>query len=146
VVSVERIGVKKTYQIEVANTHTYVMGNGVVSKNSELRWAAEIANDVAMKTIFQKDLDIHIETAKELVSGNWKQLPQADRDKARRDAKPVNFGLLYLMTACLVLPLFSLKLPEDYFSIYCFIKRRSLWNKYLLLSYYLCAFRSGVRK
>jgi DNA polymerase I len=66
---------------------------------SELRWCAEVAKEQVMRRIFREGLDIHVETAKRLVQKPWEQLTAAEKKKARQDAKPVNFGLLYLMTA-----------------------------------------------
>lgn len=69
---------------------------------SELRWAAMIANDPAMKRVFKENRDIHTATAIAL-SGKaeaiYHKLPQKEQDKLRRNAKPVNFGLLYGMHA-----------------------------------------------
>ena len=68
---------------------------------SELRWAAEVADEKNMKRVFAKGLDLHMETAKGLIrqSGKkWEQLTKAEKKDARQKAKPVNFGLLYLMT------------------------------------------------
>lgn len=70
-------------------------------KQSELRWAADVADEKNMKRVFAQGLDIHKETAKELVARSgraWNSLSEAEKVKARYNAKPVNFGLLYLMT------------------------------------------------
>lgn len=69
---------------------------------SELRWAAMIADDPAMKKVFKENRDIHTATAIAL-SGRtetvYYKLPKKEQDVLRRNAKPVNFGLLYGMHA-----------------------------------------------
>jgi len=68
---------------------------------SELRWAAHVANDANMIKIFKtKGADIHTETGKDLSGGPsaWKEADQKERDKARFRAKAVNFGLLFGMS------------------------------------------------
>ena len=97
IVCVEDVGVRKTYQIEVENTHTYVMGNGVISKNSELRWAADVAGDPEMKRVFRAGEDIHEATGKDLVSKPWDTLTKKEIADQRRNAKAINFGLLFGM-------------------------------------------------
>lgn len=98
VVAIEPIGKLDTFQIEVENTHTYVLGNGIVSKNSELRWACHASRDPEMTRIFRNNsLDIHTETGKELAHKDWGRLSDKERAKYRRDAKPINFGLLFGM-------------------------------------------------
>jgi len=69
---------------------------------SELRWAADIANDRAMKEVFQQGKDIHTATAVALsqrTEAVYLKLPEKEQKTLRRNAKPVNFGLLYGMGA-----------------------------------------------
>ena len=66
---------------------------------AELRWAAHLSADPTMIRVFMNGEDIHTNTARGLVSKPWGQLSPDEQKKARRDAKPVNFGLLYLMSA-----------------------------------------------
>lgn len=69
---------------------------------SELRWAAHLSGDPEMIRVFNAaNEDIHTNTAKELVSKTtrWSQMTQEEIERARRNAKAVNFGLLYLMSA-----------------------------------------------
>ena len=69
---------------------------------SELRWAAHISGDPEMIRIFRSGtLDIHTETAKSLVEAlgiKWDSLSDDDKKMYRRNAKAINFGLLYLMS------------------------------------------------
>ncbi len=66
---------------------------------SELRWMSHVAQDREMQRIFRSgELDIHTETAKSLYAGDWSKLSKAEVDKERRNAKAVNFGLLYGMS------------------------------------------------
>ena len=70
----------------------------VDESQSELRWMADVANDPTMIQIFRNEsLDIHTETAKSLYAGDWSKLTADDIDKQRRNAKTVNFGLIYGM-------------------------------------------------
>ena len=67
---------------------------------SELRWAAMLADERAMMRVFQRGEDIHTNTAKGLVANTgkvWAELAQKEIEKYRRNAKPMNFGLLYGM-------------------------------------------------
>lgn len=69
---------------------------------SELRWAAMIADDPAMKQVFKENRDIHTATAIALSGKTLKAfnvLPEKEQAILRRNAKPVNFGLLYGMLA-----------------------------------------------
>lgn len=66
---------------------------------SELRWAAHVSQDANMIRIFRDaSLDIHTETAKDLSPKPFDELDKFEKWKARRDAKSVNFGLLFRMT------------------------------------------------
>jgi uracil-DNA glycosylase family 4 len=65
---------------------------------SELRWCADIANDPTMIQIFSNsNLDIHTETAKSLSDKNWANLSADEIDSERRNAKCINFGLIFGM-------------------------------------------------
>jgi uracil-DNA glycosylase family 4 len=80
---------------------------------SELRWTAEVANEKKMKEIFRQGGDIHLFTganiARQPVSIAPKHVMQAelanrgingdDIKQLRQNAKAVNFGLIYLMSA-----------------------------------------------
>jgi uracil-DNA glycosylase family 4 len=70
----------------------------VDQSQSELRWAAHVSGCKAMIDVFAKGEDIHTNTAKSMVR-NWDAAPQEARAVARRNAKPVNFGMLFLMSA-----------------------------------------------
>lgn len=60
----------------------------------ELRLAAVLANDTQMIEDFNSDIDIHAKTASDVYG-----LPLSDVTKAqRRDAKVINFGVLYGMS------------------------------------------------
>jgi len=67
-------------------------------EQSELRWMAELSRDPAMRAVFARGEDIHTATAKLLTRKAWTELTPDEQKIARRNAKPVNFGLLYLMT------------------------------------------------
>jgi uracil-DNA glycosylase family 4 len=70
----------------------------VDESQSELRWAAHVANEPEMIRIFRAgNLDIHTETAKDLYGGRWDDLDEKGISTQRRNAKAVNFGLLFLM-------------------------------------------------
>lgn len=67
---------------------------------SELRWAAMLSNERHMMEVFRKGQDIHTNTAMGLVVNTgkiWDKLTDKERDEYRRNAKPMNFGLLYGM-------------------------------------------------
>ena len=64
---------------------------------AELRWMAHESNDAAMIRVFRNGEDIHLNTAKSIVSGSWDALSDAEKEKARRNSKAINFGLLYGM-------------------------------------------------
>jgi len=99
VVEIREVGMVETCQIEVENVHTYVLANGLVSKNSELRWAAEVSGDKNMKQVFIDHRDIHLATAERLIGHpKWDRLDKAGIEKGRQSAKAVNFGLLFLMS------------------------------------------------
>lgn len=68
---------------------------------SELRILAHISNDDNMIAVFQRGEDIHTATASEIVKRmgkNWNSLTDTDKKDFRNKAKPVNFGVIYLMS------------------------------------------------
>jgi DNA polymerase-1 len=68
-------------------------------EQAELRWAAHLSRDPNMLKVFKEGRDIHEETAKALCGRPWKTLETKEQQEFRRNAKAVNFGLLYLMSA-----------------------------------------------
>lgn len=64
---------------------------------AELRWMAHIAQEPTMIKVFKDGRDIHTETAKALIGNQWDTLSPEKQKVARRNAKVVNFGLLYGM-------------------------------------------------
>jgi DNA polymerase-1 len=64
---------------------------------SELRWAAHVANSRSMIRVFKNGDDIHTNTAMSMT--NWDKLDEAGQKQARQRAKAVNFGMLFLMSA-----------------------------------------------
>jgi uracil-DNA glycosylase family 4 len=97
VVAVKPYGTRVVYQITVENTHTYVLGNGMVSGNSqiELRVMAHVSQDPVMMEVFLHGQDIHDRTASEVFGV---PVAQIDKYKHRLPAKRVNFGIPYGMT------------------------------------------------
>lgn len=65
---------------------------------AELRWAAHLSADPTMIRIFMSGEDIHTNTARGLVNQPWGGLTAEEKKTYRRNAKAVNFGLLYLMS------------------------------------------------
>lgn len=75
----------------------------VDQSQAELRWAAHVAREKNMIRLFREDkIDIHAATAMDLKGvrswAEWLTLDEQERWTARRDAKAVNFGLLFGMT------------------------------------------------
>lgn len=66
---------------------------------SELRWLAHQSNDPAMIKVFRSGEDIHTATGKILSGAKWDTMDKAAQKKARQNAKPVNFGLVFGMSA-----------------------------------------------
>ena len=67
---------------------------------SELRWIAHVANERTMKKIFSNGGDIHLTTGLEI--GGYRGVEGIDEEllaEIRRNAKAVNFGLCYGMSA-----------------------------------------------
>jgi uracil-DNA glycosylase family 4 len=98
IVSIEYVGIKPVYQITVQDTHNYVLANGLVSCNSqiELRILAHVSGDENMIKIFRSGGDIHSMTAASMFRI---PLSEVDKDKHRRPAKNVAFGIVYGITA-----------------------------------------------
>jgi DNA polymerase-1 len=66
------------------------------ASQSELRWIAHISGDPVMIKTFIEGKDIHIETARDMVSKKeWETATEEIRKKLRNKAKPVNFGIIY---------------------------------------------------
>lgn len=66
---------------------------------SELRWAAEVADEQTMKQVFADGRDLHTEVALAALGKAESECSEDELKKARHSAKSSNFGLLYLMTA-----------------------------------------------
>lgn len=66
---------------------------------SELRWLAHQSNDPAMIKVFRSGEDIHTATGKVLSGAKWDSLTDKEKKKARQNAKPVNFGLVFGMSS-----------------------------------------------
>ena len=65
----------------------------------EMRAAAHISGETAMTAAFERAEDLHTLTAKTMLRlndpDNWLSMPEAERKRHRKHAKPVNFGRLY---------------------------------------------------
>jgi DNA polymerase-1 len=65
----------------------------------EMRAAAHISGEVAMTAAFERGEDLHALTARTMLRLNdpdsWSSLPEDERKRHRKHAKPVNFGRLY---------------------------------------------------
>ena len=64
----------------------------------EMRAAAHIAADEAMTRAFERGEDLHALTARTMLGldeAGWLSLPEDERKRHRKHAKPVNFGRLY---------------------------------------------------
>jgi DNA polymerase I len=68
------------------------------ASQAELRGMAHEARDSEMIKVYKAAGDIHLNTAKALVNKPWERLTKEEKEKARTDAKPANFGLLYGMS------------------------------------------------
>jgi DNA polymerase len=106
-----------TYHIQVANTETFVLENGVVSHNSqiEMRMLSHESGDPLLLDIFRNNRDIHAITA-----SNIFKLPvdQLDDMKHRYPAKRVGFGVVYGITAAgLQEQLLMIGLDPEYWTI-----------------------------
>jgi uracil-DNA glycosylase family 4 len=66
---------------------------------SELRWLAHQSRDPAMIKVFRSGEDIHVATGKVLSGAKWNNMNDKEKKKARQNAKPVNFGLVFGMSA-----------------------------------------------
>lgn len=68
---------------------------------SELRLLAHYSQDPDMIAVFKNGDDIHTVTAQEIVrmtGKRWKDLSKEEQKDMRTKAKPVNFGVIYLMS------------------------------------------------
>ncbi len=77
----------------------FVAGEGKVLVSAdysqfELRLAAALANDQELIDMFNKDLDVHTATAAQVYGRD----PEEVTKQMRRDAKVINFGILYGMS------------------------------------------------
>lgn len=68
-------------------------------EQSELRWCAHLTRDPEMIRVFRSGEDIHKNTAQDLSKKSWDKMTEKERKEARTHAKPVNFGLLFGMSA-----------------------------------------------
>lgn len=64
---------------------------------SELRWMAHLSSDPEMIRVFNTNEDIHTNTARSLSVKKWDTLTDKEKSDQRRNAKAINFGLLYKM-------------------------------------------------
>lgn len=94
--SIDYISNLQCYDLEVDNTHTFI-ANGFISHNSqiELRVGAEISGDPIMIKAYNDGEDLHKLTAS-LISG--KDMKDVTKEE-RQCGKPVNFGLIFGMSA-----------------------------------------------
>lgn len=73
----------------------------VDQSQAELRWCAHLSQDPKMLEIYNEGLDIHRETAKgmsESMGKKWDSLDEKEQKQMRQNAKPINFGVIYLMS------------------------------------------------
>jgi DNA polymerase I-like protein with 3'-5' exonuclease and polymerase domains len=93
--SIEYLGPQPTVAITVEPDHNYVLACGVVTCNSqiELRIAAEIAGDRRLLEAYDRGVDVHELTARQVLGRTT--VTKADRQAA----KSLNFGLLFGMGA-----------------------------------------------
>lgn len=64
---------------------------------SELRWVADVADEPTMKKIFQEGGDIHTHTGCAVAGVKSSEISAKRLKEIRRNAKAINFGLLYGM-------------------------------------------------
>jgi DNA polymerase-1 len=87
----------------------YVLLSFDVSQ-SELRWLAHISQDPEMCRVYQNREDIHTNTARSIVGTEWESLDSGLKKQRRKEAKSLNFGLIYGMQA----PTFVKYAKQDY--------------------------------
>lgn len=94
-VAIEYVGLQPTVAITVEPDHNYVLACGVVTCNSqiELRIAAEVAGDARLLDAYERGVDVHELTARQVLGRST--VTKADRQAA----KSLNFGLLFGMGA-----------------------------------------------
>lgn len=88
-------------------------GNVLLSfdvSQSELRWLAHISRDPEMCRVYQNGEDIHTNTARSIVGAEWTSISDELKKQRRKEAKSLNFGLIYGMQA----PTFVKYAKQDY--------------------------------
>jgi DNA polymerase I-like protein with 3'-5' exonuclease and polymerase domains len=97
VVSVREAGEEEVFHLTVADWHTFVLANGLVSFNSqiELRMIAHLTQDPLLLKIYRENLDAHSISALEAF-GTDQVVNGVDM---RRIGKILNFGTSFGMTA-----------------------------------------------
>ena len=68
------------------------------SGQAELRWIADVADEKNMKQVFINGEDIHTATAEALTGKTKEQMTVEELHTVRKNAKIVNFGLIYRMS------------------------------------------------
>jgi DNA polymerase-1 len=66
----------------------------------ELRVAAELSGDAAMRQIFAVGGDIHTINAEDFIGVSLASLPESERETVRNKSKRIGFGTLYGSGAC----------------------------------------------
>jgi len=91
--SIKPVGVAPVYQITVEGTHNYVLGNGLVSGNSQIEVRVmvmlAVARDIAVA--IDKGLDIHKVMASRVYRCAYEEVTKAQRTPT----KSITFGILY---------------------------------------------------
>ena len=87
---------RMVYHLTIADWHTFVLANGLVSGNSqiELRVLAHLSQDEIMLNVYHNDLDIHSATAREVFGTDGIQ----DGIDMRHTSKILNFGIPFGVT------------------------------------------------
>lgn len=70
----------------------------VDESQSELRWAAHLSEDKNMIQVFKSGKDIHTATAEAISGKKAAEMTKEEFKKNRTNAKPLNFGMLYLIS------------------------------------------------
>jgi uracil-DNA glycosylase family 4 len=95
VIAIRSLGIRETYQIEVSINHNYVLANGLLSKNCELRWLSFLAQESVMLDVYNTGGDIHATTALAISGKTREELTLEEFKAARQSSKVVNFGFIY---------------------------------------------------